>query len=106
MFYDEQMILTSKSKVWRWGAEREGGGAWHFITLDAKSVAAVKKTQEGKKRIGWGSVPVVATVGDTRWKTSIFPDSKSGSYLLPLKASVRKREGVAEGDTVAVSLVI
>ncbi len=100
------MILKTKSTVWRWGAERGGGGAWHFVTLDQKTAAAVKKTQEGKKRLGWGSVPVVATIGATSWKTSVFPDSKSGSYLLPLKVSVRKKEGVVEGDTITVSLQI
>lgn len=94
------MILKCKAEVWRW----QGSAAWHFVTLDAKSAAAVKKTQEGKKRIGWGSVPVVATVGQTSWKTSIFPDSKRGSYLLPLKAAVRKKEGVEAGATITVAL--
>lgn len=96
------MILKCKAEAWKW----QGSAAWHFITLDKKSAAAVKKTQEGKKRIGWGSVPVVATVGQTSWKTSIFPDSKRGSYLLPLKASVRKKEGFGAGDTIRVSLQI
>ena len=100
------MILKCKAEVWKWQANGNSNAAWHFITLDKKSAAAVKKTQEGKKRIGWGSVPVVATVGATSWQTSIFPDSKRGSYLLPLKASVRKKEGVIEGDTITVSLQI
>lgn len=86
--------------MWKW----QGSAAWHFVTLDARSAKAVKKTQEGKKRIGWGSVPVVATVGKTSWKTSVFPDSKRGSYLLPLKAQVRKKEMVDEGDTITVTL--
>ncbi len=94
------MILYCKTKVWKW----QGNAAWHFATLDPKTAKAVKQTQAGKKRIGWGSVPVVATVGQTSWKTSIFPDSKRASYLLPLKASVRKKEGFAEGDRVAISL--
>ncbi len=96
------MILKFRAEVWKW----QGNAAWHFITLDKKSAAVVKKGQEGKKRIGWGSVPVVATVGKTSWKTSIFPDSKRGSYLLPLKASVRKKEGVAEGDAITIALQI
>ena len=34
---------------------------------------------------------------------SIFPDSKSGTYILPLKAKVRKKENIYEGDTVTFS---
>lgn len=94
------MILKCRAKVWRW----EGSAAWHFATLDPKTAKAVKQTQEGKKRIGWGSVPVVVTLGETSWRTSVFPDTKRASYLLPLKASVRKKEGVEEGATIVVTL--
>ena len=47
---------------------------------------------------------VNATIGATTWETSIFPDTKSGSYLLPVKAEVRRREGVEDGDAVTVTL--
>jgi hypothetical protein len=53
---------------------------------------------------GWGSVPVVATIGGTTWKTSIFPDKKAGSFVLPLKAEVRKAEGIEEGQAVELRL--
>jgi hypothetical protein len=51
-------------------------------------------------------VPVKATIGKTSWRTSIFPDSKSGSYVLPVKAGVRKKEKLEEGDTVALTLEV
>ncbi|HEY4473963.1 MAG TPA: DUF1905 domain-containing protein [Candidatus Paceibacterota bacterium] len=40
----------------------------------------------------------------TVWNTSIFPDKKSGSYLLPLKAKIRKAENIA--DHASVSFVL
>jgi hypothetical protein len=43
-------------------------------------------------------------LGKTSWKTSIFPDAKSGGYLLPLKAVVRKKENVAARDIVSFTL--
>lgn len=51
-------------------------------------------------------VIVVVTLGKTSWKTSIFPDKHSGSYLLPLKALVRKKEGIFSGDKVSFSIQI
>jgi hypothetical protein len=33
-----------------------------------------------------------------------LPDSKQGTYVLPVKKAVRVREGLAEGDQVAVAL--
>jgi hypothetical protein len=49
---------------------------------------------------------VRATIGTTRWKTSIFPHREIGGWLLPLKAEVRKREGIEEGSQIDVSLAI
>ena len=51
---------------------------------------------------GWGMVPVAARIGDTEWRTSLFP--KEGRYLVPLKAAIRKAEGIGVGDEVAVRL--
>jgi lipopolysaccharide export system protein LptA len=47
---------------------------------------------------------VKATTGATTWETSIFPDSKRDTYLLPLKAKVRQKEGIAEGSRVTVTV--
>jgi hypothetical protein len=57
---------------------------------------------------GWGSLPVEVTIGKTTWKTSIFPDSKSGTFILPIKAVVRKKEEVYEGDarTIVFSVAL
>lgn len=34
----------------------------------------------------------------------MFPDTKRGSYLLPVKGDVRRKEGVEEGDVVTLRL--
>ena len=47
-----------------------------------------------------------ATIGKTSWKTSVFPDSKSGSYVLAVKAEVRKAEKIKVGDAVPVTIVV
>ncbi len=86
-----------KAKLWRWQAET--GTAWHFITLPEKIGSDIKKNW-GNLKAGFGSIRVTAQIGNTQWQTSIFPDSKSGSYLLPVKAAVRKAEGVKDGDLV------
>ena len=82
-----------------------GDAPWHFVSIP-------KNTKEkidfffGHFKRGWGSLPVLATIGKTGWKTSIFPDKKSDSYLLPLKAEVRKKEAIKAGDAINFSLKI
>lgn len=97
------MRLKVTTQVWLYPGM---AGAWHFVSLDKTSAEKVRKHQKGKPRVGWGAVPVEVTLGKTTWRTSIFPDSKSGTYILPLKALVRKKEGVYEGDMVTFVCVI
>jgi hypothetical protein len=53
---------------------------------------------------GFGSVRVHVRIGQTVWATSVFPEKASGSYLLPVKKSVRDSEGIDDGDRVTVRL--
>lgn len=95
--------LAFTAKIWLYPGESAN---WHFVTLDKPSATIIKKSQEGEKRKGWGSVKVTATIGATSWKTSVFPDKQSGSYLLPIKASVRKKEKVRQGYAVDIVLTL
>jgi hypothetical protein len=52
---------------------------------------------------GFGSVKVEACLHDVTWRTSVFP-VKSGGYILPVKADVRRKAGIAAGDEVTVEL--
>lgn len=49
-------------------------------------------------------IKVKARIGAAEWSTTIWPDKASGSFLLPVKAAVRKKEKIAAGDNVDVSL--
>jgi hypothetical protein len=79
-------IYEVKERVWLFG----GKASWYFVTLSKEVATDIDYFFTQNKR-GFGSLPVLVTVGGTTWKTSIFPDKKSCSYLLPLKADVRKK---------------
>lgn len=80
-------------------------GAWHFANIDKKQSEDIRKKYAGPRR-GFGAIRVGVRVGKTAWETSIFPDSRSGVYILPLKAKVRRAEGIQAGDTIALALTI
>ncbi|MFO1033636.1 MAG: DUF1905 domain-containing protein [Hyphomicrobiales bacterium] len=82
----------------------DGKGAWHFVTLP-KDVAHAIRFHAPLAR-GFMPIAVRARIGSTEWKTSVFPDSKSGSLLLAVKAEVRKKEKLVAGDVVTVTLAL
>ena len=81
-----------------------GDGGWTFVRLPPE--VADELRDHGGERRGFGSLRVTATVGGTTWATSVFPDAASGSFLLPVKRAVRRAEGLADGDSVSVSLCL
>ncbi len=90
-----------KTKVWLYPKM----AGWQFVTIPKTQSKIITKTYGDLKR-GWGSLPVLVTIGKTTWKTSIFPDKKAGAYLLPLKTLVRKKENIKLGETITLILEI
>jgi hypothetical protein len=99
--------ITHTGPLWRWTGGT--GGTWHFMTIDgaageALSGTALMRRMEGLSR-GFGSLKVRARIGETAFATSVFP-SKTSGWVLPIKAAVRRAEGLAEGDAVTVTLEV
>jgi len=85
------------AEVWR----HAGPAGWHFVTLPTDLADELKARNAGDGR-AFGTVPVNVTVGRSTWTTSLFADTKSGSYLLPIKAEIRRREALGDGDTATL----
>lgn len=98
MKYNE---YTFEAKVWLWS----GDAPWHFVTLPKDMAEHITKMFGDQKR-GWGSLPVAVMIGATSWNTSIFPDKKLASFVLPLKSEVRKKEGINVDQTIKVLIEI
>lgn len=99
--------VSTAATLWVW--KGDGPAAWHFLTINGpagETIAAheaMERLELGKGR-GFGSVKVAAQIGDSSWKTSVFPSKSVEGWLLPVKAAIRKAEGIVEGDEVMVTL--
>lgn len=89
------------AKVWEW----DGPQAWHFVSLP-EDLADLVKESFGQNARGFKSLRVEVNVSEVIWRTSIFPDSKRGTYLLPIKKDIRKMLGVQVGSQVTVGITI
>jgi Domain of unknown function (DUF1905) len=98
--------IAHTGPLWRWTTDK-APGTWHFVTIDgaageALSATALMRRLERQSR-GFGSLKVTATIGESVFTTSVFPAKELG-WLLPVKAAVRKAEGIGEGVVVEVML--
>ncbi len=74
------------TKMWKTNAE----GSWHFVSLPkamSKEIRANLKWQEE----GWGRMKAVSQIDEVKWNTSIWFDTKINTYILPIKAEIRRK---------------
>ncbi len=95
------MMVDFTSSVFRWDARSE---AWFFVALPAELSEEIREIPRISR--GFGSVRVVAMIGRSTWRTSIFPDADRRAYVLPLKRAVRDAEGISDGATITVALEV
>ena len=93
-------MIAVTSLLWMW--KGEAAGRWYFVTVPEEQSDEIR-AHGLINRAGFGSVKVEATINQVTWRTSVFP-LKSGGYILPVKAEVRKKAGIAAADEVTVTL--
>ena len=94
---DDAIVFEAAIIEWR------GPAPFLFARVPDEHVGAIRYAAMTES-YGWGVVPVVARIGDTRFTTSLFP--RDGGYLLPVKVAVQKAEHVGCGDRIEVVLKV
>lgn len=93
------MIIEFKGKIWFW----RGPAPWYFVTVPEEQSTELQAILSFVT-YGWGMIPVSVRIGKTEWETSLFP--KDGRYIVPIKASVRKKENLNLDDEVSIWLEV
>jgi hypothetical protein len=92
------MSYSFSAPLWEYG----GKASWVFITVPATESDEIAEL--APTRPGFGSIPVVVTIGKTQWSTSLFPSKELAAYVLPVKRAVRVGESLDIGDVADVSI--
>jgi uncharacterized protein DUF1905 len=92
-------MITVTAPLWLWTGEN---GSWHFVTVPEDQSGEIRAHALAAMR-GFKSVRVEARIHDVVWRTSVFPVT-SGGYILPVRAEVRRKAGIAADDEVTVTL--
>jgi hypothetical protein len=89
------------------------GTVWHYMNPNAVYFVSLPQDLSadilglvGTSLNPWGTVPIDATIGDTTWYTSMFPRNNGAYYDLPLRAKIRNKLGLVDGQLVTVSISI
>lgn len=90
----------------RWAGDK---AVYHLVTFSGAEAEALAghalmhRLEYGRAR-GFGSIKVMAQIGATTWKTSVFPQAKQSEWILLVSKKVMRAEDLAPGDAITVSV--
>lgn len=93
------MIIDFEGEIFHW----RGPAPYLFVAVPEAQSRDLKAVSSSVT-YGWGVLPVIARIGETEWKTSLFP--KAGLYLVPIRMDVQKAEKIGVGDRVHIQLEV
>lgn len=85
--------------------QHNASGGWFFVSIP-KNLSSEIRAHFKNQEEGWGRMKVVAIIAELEWKTSIWFDTKSDHYLLPIKAEIRKKGNFKTDDIFEVNVLI
>lgn len=89
------------AKLWQHNSE----GGWYFVTIPQNYSKEIRSHFQSHEE-GWGRMKAAAIIKNVDWNTSIWFDTKAQSYILPVKAEIRKKLTLKEDDVLTVSILV
>jgi hypothetical protein len=74
--------------IWQYSSPK---GGWYFVSLPIEISNEIRENLKWQEE-GWGRLKTVAKINNTEWETAIWFDTKMKTYLLPVKAEIRRKE--------------
>jgi len=102
------MVLKMKPKIkYKFSGKiwQHASAGWYFVSLPKDYSEEIRENLQWQEE-GWGRMKASASISDYEWDTSIWFDSKTGVYVLPLKAVIRKKFSLEIDDLIEVVVLI
>ena len=92
------------AKMWNYSST-VGTCGWYFACLPKEMSKEIRENLKFLEE-GWGRLKMTAKIGNTQWETAIWFDTKLQTYLLPLKAEIRKKEKIETDKELEIKIWI
>ncbi|MGI6153772.1 MAG: DUF1905 domain-containing protein [Christensenellaceae bacterium] len=100
----ERIKYEFSAKAYQYSSSPDMCG-WTFVSLPKKTSVDIRNNFKHLEE-GWGRMKVTAKIGNSEWQTAIWFDTKQDTYLLPLKAQIRKKEKVVLDKVLEITVWI
>lgn len=88
--------------IWQYSLVK---GGWFFVSLPVEISKEIRDNLKWQEE-GWGRLKTTAKINCTEWETAIWFDTKLKTYLLPLKAEIRRKEKLKTDKNLSILILI
>lgn len=96
---ESKIEYNFSANIWQY----TGPNGWYFVFLPNEISHEIREQLKWQEA-GWGRMKAIAKVGTSQWDTAIWFDTTQHTYLLPLKATIRQKEGLRLNDDINVTI--
>jgi hypothetical protein len=89
------------TKIWQHSAS----GGWCFVSLPVELSNEIRENLKWQEE-GWGRLKAITKIGNSEWTTAIWFDTKHRTYLLPIKADIRRKEKIELNQMLELSICL
>lgn len=96
-----QIKYSFSAKIWQY----DGPNGWYFVSLPQNISKEIRENLRWQEE-GWGRLKASAKIETVEWETAIWYATKRNTYILPLKADIRKKCKLEKDQIIEVSVFI
>ncbi len=89
------------AKMW----QHASTGGWHFVSFPQSISKEIRENLKWQEE-GWGRMKALAKIEQFEWETAIWFDTNMDTYLLPVKAEVRKKFNLEINKMIKIEIWI
>lgn len=78
-------------------------GGWYFVSLPINISKEIRSNLQWQEE-GWGRMKANVQIESLKWETAIWFDTKADTYLLPIKAAIRKKLNLEVNQQLKVAI--
>ena len=81
--------------------QHQAPGGWYFVSLPKQISKEIREHLQWQEE-GWGRMKARAQIADVQWETAIWFDTKHDTYILPVKAEIRKKAQLTLNQSITM----
>lgn len=83
--------------------QHDSPGGWYFVSVPQDLAKEIRNNLQWQEE-GWGRMKAIAQIETTSWDTAIWFDTKKNTYILPIKAEIRRKTALETNQDIAIIL--